>query len=261
MAEKPFYHDNHQVHATYQPIPWLLKALYVLLPIWGIWYFAFNFNAQPMMNMATMNGEPSAVIAMGHRLAAEQGCFACHGIDGKGKVENPGHKDKFVPGWNGDDLAGNNMVYPILLREQIERAVVPTMFQDPTDIGGQEFAALKMQPWLGRLSTQQINYIMAYIYSINPFLQAKMKEVLAGQYDQTGFLTASGNINPAYVGFSYGDVWRLDGTPLGPPSTAEFPPGKDYPEEYSTFLADHQAANPPQWTDDVREFSRLIGLK
>ncbi|MDT8902381.1 c-type cytochrome [Anaeroselena agilis] len=261
MAEKRLYHDNHTVQAGYKPIPWLLKVIFVTVPLWAVLYFALNYNAVLMHDVRSQDNDPHLVIAIGKELAAEQGCFTCHGPEGKGGVENPGHPDGRVPGWNDKDLASNNMVFPIVLRQQIERAVVFSMYQDPADIGGQEFAALKMQPWIGRLSTQQINYIMAYIYSINPFLQDKMRDVLAGRYDTKGFSEASGDINPAYVGFSYGEVWRQDGTPLGPPATADFPPGKNYPEDYDKYSGQHKNDNPPQWTRDVKDFARIIGLR
>jgi hypothetical protein len=199
---------------------------------------------------------------MGKHLAAQQGCFACHGPEGKGGVENPGHKDGFVPGWNSPDLAANNMFYPIILRQEIEKAVIPTMYQDPTDIGTQEFAPYKMQPWIGRLSTQQINYIMAYIYSINPDLQDKIRGFINGaKYNAKDFNLVSGDINPAYVGTSYKEIRIFDGTPLGTPAVAQFPPDTNYPLKYQEYYDKNSSNIPPQWFKDIQLFAKLINLK
>lgn len=43
----------------------------------------------------------------GHDLAAELGCFACHGPGGTGGVPNPGSEEKEVPSWDG----GTAMMY------------------------------------------------------------------------------------------------------------------------------------------------------
>ena len=259
--EVQYHHDSHIVHTGYGKIPVLLIMIYVFLPIWSIWYFSTYYNASPMKlengNMQMNVPAPQ----MGKEIAGQQGCFACHGPEGKGGVQNPGHKDGYVPAWDGDDLADNNLFYPILLRQEIEKAVIPSMYQDPADIGTQEFAPFKMQPWIGRLTTQQINDIMAYIYSINPKLQDNMREILKGQYDVNAFVEASGDINPAYVGLSYGEVRISDGTPLGTPAVAQFPPGQGYPEKYDQYYEENKDANPPQFVKDVEHFANLIQLK
>ena len=71
--------------------------------------------------------------------------------------------DKVVLAWNSEDLAGNNLFYPIILKQEIEHAVIRSMYDDPKDIENQEYAPFKMQPWIGRLTSEQIKEIMVYI--------------------------------------------------------------------------------------------------
>ena len=250
--------DNHLVHAGFGKLPLLLLLLYLTLPLWAGWYFFSHLNTSPM---SMMDRETAKAVEIGRKIAAEQGCFACHGPDGKGGVENPGHTDGFVPGWNSKDLVSTKMYFPIILRQEIEKAVIPSMFQNPTDIGTQEYAPFKMQPWLGRLTTQQINYIMAYIYSINPFLQDKIRLILRGTINQKEFNQVSGDINPAYVGDEFGEVTTVSKIPLGTPTVAQFPPDKNYPDKYDQYYQLKKDAIPPQWVNDLRNFAQLINLQ
>jgi mono/diheme cytochrome c family protein len=247
-------------------IPRILKVFYIIIPLWGIWYFLMNsnpasFSKMDMPNQVAVHQDGPQLIASGKRIAAQEGCFACHGPEGRGGIENPGTKDKVVPGWNNEDLAANNLFYPILLKQEIEHAVIRSMYDDPTDIGNQEYAPYKMQPWIGRLTSEQIKEIMAYIYSINPSLQDGMKKVLVKDTSIPDFKEVSGDITQAFIPDTTKTPVTIDGSALGTPAVSQIPSGTNYPNLFDEYYDQHKDDNPSQTVKDVKEFSRLIGLR
>ncbi|OLN31854.1 c-type cytochrome [Desulfosporosinus metallidurans] len=246
-------------------IPLILRVLYIVIPLWGIWYFATNstpasFTKMDMPNQIALHQDGKQLIAAGKQIAAQEGCFACHGPEGRGGIENPGTKDKVVPAWNAEDLAANNLFYPILLKQEIEHAVVRSMYDDPTDIGNQEYAPFKMQPWIGRLTSEQIKEIMVYIYSINPSLQDGMKKVLAGDKTIPDFNEVSGDITQAFIPDTTKGPVNMEGSPLGTPAVSQIPYGRNYPNVFDDYYDQHKDDTPPQTVKDVKEFAQLIGL-
>lgn len=246
-------------------IPLILKVLYITIPLWSIWYFATNyapssFMKMDMANQVAIQQDGKQMIAAGKQVAAQEGCFACHGPEGKGGVENPGSKDLVVPAWDGDDLAANNVFYPIILKQEIEHAVMRSMYDDPTDIGNQEYAPFKMQPWIGRLTSEQIKEIMVYIYSINPSLQEGMKQVLAGDKTIPDFNEVSGDITQAFIPDTTKSPVTINGSPLGTPAVSQIPYRNDYPNLFDEYYDKHKDDSPPQTVKDVQEFAKLIGL-
>lgn len=244
-------------------IPLTLRVLYVIIPLWGIWYFAMNsapasFMKMDMANQVAVQQDGKQMIAAGKRIAAQEGCFACHGPEGKGGVENPGSKDKVVPAWDAEDLVGNNLFYPIILKQEIEHAVIRTMYDDPTDIGNQEYAPFKMQPWIGRLTSEQIKEIMVYIYSINPFLQDSMKQVLAEDKTLPDFNEVSGDITQAFIPDTTKGPVTLGGLPLGTPAVSQIPDGRDYPNLFDEYYVEHKDDTPLQTVKDIKEFTKLL---
>lgn len=247
-------------------IPLILRVLYIVIPLWGIWYFAINsapasFVKMDMANQIAVQQDGKRMIAAGKQIAAQEGCFACHGPEGKGGVENPGSKDKVVPAWDGEDLAANNVFYPIILKQEIEHAVMRTMYDDPTDIGNQEYAPFKMQPWIGRLTSEQIKEIMVYIYSINPSLQEAMKQVLAGDETLPDFNEVSGDITQAFIPDTTKSPVTIEGLPLGTPAVSQIPSGNNYPKLFNEYYDQHKDDNPTQNFRNVKEFAQLIGLQ
>jgi mono/diheme cytochrome c family protein len=244
-------------------IPLILKTLYIVIPLWAIGYFAINaapasFTKMDMPNQIALNQDGKALIAAGKKIAAQEGCFACHGPEGRGGVENPGSKDKVVPAWNAEDLVGNNLFYPIILKQEIEHAVIRTMYDDPTDIGNQEYAPFKMQPWIGRLTSEQIKEIMVYIYSINPFLQDSMKQVLADDKTLPDFNEVSGDITQAFIPDTTKGPVTLEGLPLGTPAVSQIPYRNDYPNLFDEYYAQHKDDTPLQTVKDIKEFTKLL---
>ncbi|MGC7870862.1 c-type cytochrome [Desulfosporosinus sp. SYSU MS00001] len=247
-------------------IPIILKVLYIVLPLWGIWYYATNaapssLNRMDMSNQVAIQQNGQQLISAGKQISAQEGCFACHGPEGKGGNENPGTKDKAVPGWNSSDLSSNNLFYPILLKQEIEHAVIRSMYDDPTDIGNQEYAPFKMQPWIGRLTSEQIKEIMAYIYSINPSLQDNMKKVLAQDKSLPDFNEVSGDITQAFDLDTTRSPVTVNGSPLGTPAVSQVPYGSNYPNLFDDYYSQHKDDTPPQSVKDVAAFAKLIGLK
>lgn len=247
-------------------IPLVLKVLYIVIPLWSVWYFATNYSPgsfmkMDMANQVALQQDGKQMIAAGKQVAAQEGCFACHGPEGKGGVENPGSKDLVVPAWDGEDLAANNVFYPIILKQEIEHAVMRSMYDDPTDIGNQEYAPFKMQPWIGRLTSEQIKEIMAYIYSINPSLQDGMKQVLAGDKTLPDFNEVSGDITQAFIPDTTKSPLTIEGSPLGTPAVSQIPYRKDYPKLFDEYYNQHKDDSPTQNVKDVEEFAKLIGIK
>lgn len=193
-----------------------------------------------MANQIALHQDGKQMLVAGKQIAAEEGCFACHGPEGKGGVENPGSKDKVVPAWNAEDLTGNNLFYPIILKQEIEHAVIRSMYDDPTNIGNQQYAPFKMQPWIGRLTSEQTKEIMAYIYSINPYLQDSMKQVLAGDKTLPDFNEVSGDITQAFIPDTTKAPVTREGSPLGTLAVSQIPYGLNYPNVFDDYYTQHK---------------------
>jgi mono/diheme cytochrome c family protein len=245
------------LHATsnIKRLPLWLLIIYIALPVWGIYYFVNN--AGMSMSMPTMV-QPAP--QMGLAIAREQGCLACHGPEGKGGVDNPGSPDKTVPGWNSDDLAANNMYYPIILKQEIEHAAIRSFFDSPSDLGAQEYMSFKMQPWIGRLTGEQIKMVMAYIYSINPALQKQMLAILNNEEPPAKFNDVSGDVNPAYWKDDKAPAIMTNGEHLATPAVRQIPGGTNYPEQYSQYFQQQSASTPPQYIADIKEFLNIAGV-
>src|SRR5438552_2347217 len=98
----------------------------------------------------------------GQRLAAELGCFACHGPLGAGGVRNPGSFKGYVPGFWGpdfDDLVRSEDE----LRSWIARGELARVAEHP--IGGRFFKrqAIRMPAFQRFVPEMDVDALAAYV--------------------------------------------------------------------------------------------------
>ncbi len=110
---------------------------------------------------------PESTAALrGRRVAQEQGCFACHGVDGRGGRANPGARSGEVPGWDGPTMAA-------LCRDESEVAewiddgrparlvaLAAALAEEP---------AVPMPAYRGRLSEAERSDLLTYLQVVSGF--------------------------------------------------------------------------------------------
>ena len=102
----------------------------------------------------------------GERIAREQGCFACHGPDGRGGVADPGARGGFVPGWDGATVAGFAVD-----EKEIEEWILdgkPARLKD-VDLHAGRKPLLPMPAYRGKLSPTQVADLMTYFRAVSAF--------------------------------------------------------------------------------------------
>ncbi|AOS45601.1 Cytochrome c [Lacunisphaera limnophila] len=102
----------------------------------------------------------------GERIAREQGCFACHGPDGKGGVADPGARGGVVPGWDGRTVA----TYALNEAEVVEWILEgrPARLKD-VDLHTGRKPLLPMPAYRDRMSAGQLDDLMAYFRAVSAF--------------------------------------------------------------------------------------------
>jgi mono/diheme cytochrome c family protein len=100
--------------------------------------------------------------ARGQRLAAELGCFACHGPGGRGGMPNPGSEEKEVPAFTEQ----TQMMYVKStddLREYVLDGAPKRRREDPDYRAKMEAAALRMPAYRSFVGTQDVEDLVAYL--------------------------------------------------------------------------------------------------
>jgi mono/diheme cytochrome c family protein len=100
--------------------------------------------------------------ARGRRLAAEHGCFACHGPGGGGGTPNPGSEEKEVPAFTEQ----TQMMYvksPDDLREYVLDGAPKRRRDDPDYRAKMEAAALRMPAYRSFLGARDVEDIVTYL--------------------------------------------------------------------------------------------------
>jgi mono/diheme cytochrome c family protein len=98
----------------------------------------------------------------GHRLAAELGCFACHGPEGGGGTKNPGSQEGEVPAFTEQ----TQMMYVKTtddLREYILDGAPKRRREDPDYVARMQAAAVHMPAYRGHVSAAQVEDLVAYL--------------------------------------------------------------------------------------------------
>jgi mono/diheme cytochrome c family protein len=98
----------------------------------------------------------------GHRLAAELGCFTCHGPEGGGGTKNPGSQEGEVPAFTEQ----TQMMYVKTtddLREYILDGAPRRRREDPDYEARMQAAGLRMPAYRRFLSSRQVEDLVAYL--------------------------------------------------------------------------------------------------
>jgi len=115
-----------------------------------------------------MNNEPKAhvkppgadnPVQLGHDLVDHLGCLYCHGLGGREGIENPNAVRKHVPAWDSEEFVRR---YPVDdgVRYVIEKGRTPA--KDPKAEG----SPIPMPPWGNRLTKDEMDAVVAYIWSL-----------------------------------------------------------------------------------------------
>jgi mono/diheme cytochrome c family protein len=182
--------------------------------------------------------------ARGERLAAELGCFGCHGPAGTGGTKNPGSEEDSVPAFT----ERTQMMYVKStddLREYVLDGAPRRKRDDPDYRAKMEAAALRMPAYRHVLSSAQVDDLVAYLRATSgqvlPDAEAAAQGAeLATQYSCFachGPLGAGGVRNPrslkgyvpAFWGADFDDLVRDDGELRAWIAKGEIPRLTDHP--------------------------------
>lgn len=98
------------------------------------------------------------MIQMGRVAAEENGCFACHGIEGMGGIKNQGSKNGYVPAWNTKEFAqffdSKAKLKKMILKGKAGRFPM------------EERGSLKMPVWENLIKGRELHALVNYIWSL-----------------------------------------------------------------------------------------------
>ena len=189
---------------------WLLVALVVVAGAETGWLF------YPLLRARVLALEVTSA-ARGHRLAAELGCFSCHGPAGGGGTRNPGTEAGTVPAFT----ERTQMMYAKTsddLRDYILDGAPRRKRDDPNYRAEVEAAALRMPAYRPFLSPGQVDDLVAYLRAtsdqVGPDaeLAARGADVAMeyGCFGCHGPLGAGGVANPGSLKGYIPSFWAAD---------------------------------------------------
>ena len=102
----------------------------------------------------------------GQAVARNLGCFACHGVDGRGGVADPGARSGLVPAWDGPTVA----TYALDEAEVGEwiRDGKPARLKD-VDLNAGRRPLLPMPAYRGKISAAELTDLMVYFRAVSAF--------------------------------------------------------------------------------------------
>ncbi len=100
--------------------------------------------------------------AEGRRLALENGCFGCHGPEGRGLSPNPGSLKGYIPAWDSDDYM-ELVTSPEEFHEWVAEGEIRRLRQDPAAAWFLDSQQIKMPPYRGVLDREAIERVRAYV--------------------------------------------------------------------------------------------------
>lgn len=115
----------------------------------------------------------------GRLLAAELGCFNCHGPGGTGGVPNPGSKTDEVPSFH----EGSLMMYVHNdrdIREYILDGAPAAKLARPEYVAEQEAQALRMPAYRSTVSSAQVDDLVAYLRAASGLIEPKDEQAARG---------------------------------------------------------------------------------
>jgi mono/diheme cytochrome c family protein len=132
----------------------------------------------PIVREAVLRPEASRPLR-GLELARANGCFACHGAEGRGGVANPGSRRETIPGLTGSTL----MMYvhdEAEIRQYILDGRPARLADDPdyrAEIAAQAIAMPAFRAWM---TTDEIDLIVSYVRVISGMIQPEDELVRRG---------------------------------------------------------------------------------
>jgi mono/diheme cytochrome c family protein len=114
----------------------------------------------------------------GRRLAADLGCFGCHGPEGHKGAPNPGRTDGTVPGFGGVV-----MMYargPEEIREWIANGVTDSKAESESWKKARDAGALVMPAFGERLSDREIDHLVAFVMAATGWPEPRDPDVVRG---------------------------------------------------------------------------------
>jgi len=100
----------------------------------------------------------------GRRLAERTGCFGCHGPEGMEGTANPGRSEKTVPSFRSLMMYAKNETE---VREWIRDGVTAARAKSETWRANRKAGALRMPDFGDRLSSKQIEDLVAYVMAVS----------------------------------------------------------------------------------------------
>ncbi len=106
--------------------------------------------------------KPPTEAGSGRRVALNNGCFSCHGEEGRARQPNPGSFKGYIPSWQGDDFA-DLVRDENELRSWILEGGIPRLLNNPAARLFIERQRIQMPAYQDVLSKQEIDSLVAYI--------------------------------------------------------------------------------------------------
>ncbi len=113
----------------------------------------------------TKNTSP---VQRGWLVAAQQGCFTCHGPGGTHGGANPGYGPGDTPDWDG----GTIMMYAQTrdeIYEWIRDGMPARIRNNPTSMADREHALIRMPAWRGKVSGGDLDDLVAFVEAVSRF--------------------------------------------------------------------------------------------
>lgn len=111
--------------------------------------------------------------ARGYKIAEKNGCFGCHGVDGRGGAPNPRSFKGYIPPWQGHDYA-EMVLNDGELREWILKGEIERFERHPVARIFTHRQQVQMPGFKEVLSKQEVDDLVAYIHWLNdPARQTK----------------------------------------------------------------------------------------
>jgi mono/diheme cytochrome c family protein len=144
---------------------WIIPLLLAVLAAENAWFF------YPELRGLVVQAEESDE-TRGRRVAAELGCFNCHGPGGRGGVPNPGSKLEAIPAWNG----GTPMMFAHGdddLREYMLDGAPRAKRERSSYKAEMEAQAISMPAFRGWVSDADVRALIALVRASSELLEPK----------------------------------------------------------------------------------------
>jgi len=105
---------------------------------------------------------PDGAASEGRSLAVQNGCFGCHGAEGRGLVSNPGSFKGYIPPWDSDDYL-ELVKSPGEFHEWVREGEIRRFRSNPAAAHFLDDQVINMPAFRGTLSDDQVEKIRVYV--------------------------------------------------------------------------------------------------